>query len=148
MASALTGCLGIEDRREPLDATEYADRLFELTNQQRVAEDMPTLNWVDCIVEDAAQPRADAIPVDGDLEHQTLVAACHEGASAAENLSRSGETPEQIVERWMASPGHRANILNREFVDVGIACAALEDIGDLPMGQQPVMACSQVFEGP
>jgi uncharacterized protein YkwD len=33
-------------------------------------------------------------------------------------------TPKAIVAAWMASPGHRRNILAREFRDVGIGVAA------------------------
>lgn len=32
-------------------------------------------------------------------------------------------TPEQTVRAWMNSPGHRANILNRRFRDIGIGIA-------------------------
>jgi uncharacterized protein YkwD len=33
-------------------------------------------------------------------------------------------TPRAIVRAWMASPGHRANILNREYVEIGVGVAA------------------------
>ena len=45
------------------------------------------------------------------------------GWSLGENLAwGSGllATPERIVKSWMASPGHRANILNGNFQDIGI----------------------------
>jgi uncharacterized protein YkwD len=29
-------------------------------------------------------------------------------------------TPQEIVKAWMNSPGHRANILNRRFRDIGV----------------------------
>src|SRR3954451_4762964 len=41
-----------------------------------------------------------------------------------ENLAwgdRSKSTPRQIVKAWMASPGHRHNILTRRFREIGIA---------------------------
>jgi uncharacterized protein YkwD len=43
--------------------------------------------------------------------------------SVGENLAWGEEhlgTPAAIVEAWMNSPGHRANILNRSFEDLGI----------------------------
>lgn len=45
-------------------------------------------------------------------------------------------TPVQIVKSWMNSPGHRRNILDRRFRDIGIGAAAgaPEDVGDSPAG--------------
>ncbi len=46
--------------------------------------------------------------------------------SVGENLAWGEETagtPAAIVEGWMESPGHRANILRREFREVGIGLA-------------------------
>ena len=30
-------------------------------------------------------------------------------------------TPRQVVEAWLASPAHRANLLDRRFRDTGVA---------------------------
>jgi uncharacterized protein YkwD len=40
---------------------------------------------------------------------------------AGENLATGFETTEVLVEGWMESPGHRANILSPHFEDCGIA---------------------------
>jgi len=40
---------------------------------------------------------------------------------AGENLATGFETVELLVEGWMESPGHRANILSTDYADVGIA---------------------------
>jgi uncharacterized protein YkwD len=48
----------------------------------------------------------------------------HRGAIMGENLgwgSGSLATPRAMVRQWMASPGHRANILRPAFREVGIA---------------------------
>ena len=39
---------------------------------------------------------------------------------AGENIAAGQSTPEAVVNGWMKSPGHRANILNPGFVDIGI----------------------------
>ena len=39
---------------------------------------------------------------------------------AGENIARSEEPLAHILRRWMASPGHRRNILNPEFQETGI----------------------------
>ncbi|HEX2035276.1 MAG TPA: CAP domain-containing protein [Chloroflexota bacterium] len=40
-----------------------------------------------------------------------------------ENLAGGQETPEEVVSRWMDSPGHRANILNPQFTEIGAGLA-------------------------
>ena len=40
---------------------------------------------------------------------------------AGENLATGFDTVEMLVEGWMESPGHRANILSADYDDVGIA---------------------------
>ena len=40
---------------------------------------------------------------------------------AAENLAAGQTTPEQAVNGWMNSPGHRANIVNADLAQLGVA---------------------------
>ncbi len=40
--------------------------------------------------------------------------------SVAENLAYGGYEASSFIEMWMNSPGHRANILNRQLTHVGI----------------------------
>ncbi|BCJ96440.1 hypothetical protein acsn021_40090 [Anaerocolumna cellulosilytica] len=40
--------------------------------------------------------------------------------TAGENLAYGYNTPEAVVEGWMNSPGHRANIMNAKFRNIGI----------------------------
>ncbi|HEX8154194.1 MAG TPA: CAP domain-containing protein, partial [Thermoanaerobaculia bacterium] len=42
---------------------------------------------------------------------------------AGENLAVGYRGAEEIVEGWMSSPGHRANILNPAYEEVGLAVA-------------------------
>ena len=41
--------------------------------------------------------------------------------SAGENLARDFSNEEALVQAWMASPSHRANVLNANFTEVGLA---------------------------
>jgi uncharacterized protein YkwD len=43
--------------------------------------------------------------------------------SVGENLAwvTRGATPRQVLRSWLASPGHRANLLNARFRDTGVA---------------------------
>lgn len=41
-------------------------------------------------------------------------------APGAENVARGQETPHIVMDAWMNSPGHRANLLNPAFTAIGI----------------------------
>ncbi|WP_010097239.1 CAP domain-containing protein [Ornithinibacillus scapharcae] len=40
--------------------------------------------------------------------------------TAGENIAKGQSTPEQVVQTWMDSEGHKANILNPEFTHIGV----------------------------
>ena len=44
--------------------------------------------------------------------------------SAGENIAMGQTTPEQVVQAWMDSPGHRANIMNSSFTQIGVGYVA------------------------
>ena len=43
--------------------------------------------------------------------------------TAGENIAMGQKTPAQVVEAWMNSEGHRANILNANYTDLGVGVA-------------------------
>lgn len=44
--------------------------------------------------------------------------------SAGENIARGQKTPQAVVNAWMNSEGHRANILNASFTQIGVGYVA------------------------
>jgi uncharacterized YkwD family protein len=42
---------------------------------------------------------------------------------AGENIAAGQQSPEDVVKAWMNSPGHRANILKREYTQIGCGVA-------------------------
>ena len=40
--------------------------------------------------------------------------------TAGENIAKGYSTPAAVVSGWMSSPGHRANILNPSFTEIGV----------------------------
>ena len=44
--------------------------------------------------------------------------------SAGENIAMGQTTPEQVVQAWMNSPGHRENIMNSSFTHIGVGYVA------------------------
>ena len=44
--------------------------------------------------------------------------------TAGENIARGQASPAAVVSAWMSSPGHRANILNPSFTEIGVGYVA------------------------
>ena len=52
-------------------------------------------------------------------------------STAGENIAAGYSTPEQVVNGWMNSEGHRANILNAGFTTIGVCYNSVEEtVGD------------------
>ncbi|MPM72347.1 hypothetical protein SDC9_119320 [bioreactor metagenome] len=43
--------------------------------------------------------------------------------TAGENIAMGQKTPAEVVNAWMNSQGHRENILNSNFTDIGVGVA-------------------------
>jgi uncharacterized protein YkwD len=123
-----------------LDPLTYAAELVVETNAARADEGLPALTVSDCATSEASE-RADDLTGGEELEHASLapvIEACSPATTAAENLARAAATPHDVVDAWLASPGHRNNLLDPTLDQVGIGC--------LLDGAE--MLCSQVFLGP
>ncbi|MHB1473130.1 MAG: CAP domain-containing protein [Dermatophilaceae bacterium] len=63
----------------------------------------------------------------GTFHHQSLspilrvCSATRAATRAAENPARGNVSPDRLVALWMASPGHRANILDPKLTRIGVA---------------------------
>ncbi len=44
--------------------------------------------------------------------------------TAGENIAMGQETPKEVMNSWMNSPGHRKNILNPDFTELGVGIAS------------------------
>lgn len=135
---ALAGCsASAADPATAAGGEVLARELFDLTNAERAQAGEEPLVWSDCLAAFAAE-RARPFIADPDLAHDVLVAPCTDGVSAGENLSRSDRTAPEVVDAWMGSAGHRANLLSPDFAAVGVACLPADGA---------VYSCAQVFEG-
>ncbi|MGB4957769.1 MAG: CAP domain-containing protein [Candidatus Saccharimonas sp.] len=103
--------------------------LLEATNQARAEEGEPALK-VNAELTKAANLKvanmfteqywAHTAP-DGTTPWHWFQEADYHYAEAGENLAKNFTTSESTVAAWLASPTHRANLLHKEYVDVGFA---------------------------
>jgi uncharacterized protein YkwD len=103
--------------------------LIELTNAERRRAGLPELRANDRLVR-AAQIQAEQVAAAGRLEHtlagagypaleDRLAAAGYEWRDAGENLASGQRGAAEAMVTWMNSPGHRANILNDAYTELG-----------------------------
>ena len=120
----------------PQDSASFAARVLELTNIERQNAGLAPLA-MNSQLTDAAQNYSEVLASTGCFEHtcgpvpnfvDRDVQAGYTGWTAlGENIAAGFTTPEAVVAGWMASPGHRANILSPKFTEIGIAMVAAND---------------------
>lgn len=107
------------------------DTIFSLTNDSRVAYSLNPLTLNNKLAA-AAQSKADDMAAKGYFSHNTpdgktpwdfIKKSGYSYVVAGENLAVDFIDAEPIEDAWMASPGHRANILNKSFEEIGIGIA-------------------------
>ena len=103
---------------------DMAREVLELVNQIRIDNNLNPLIWNDSL-EMSAMVRATEIintfehtRPDGSSWYTTINTTYR---TAGENIAAGQRTSQQVVDEWMASPGHRANILNPNYTEIGVA---------------------------
>ncbi len=105
----------------------FRNRVVELCNEHRAANGVNNMLVLDTILTAAADVRAKEIVTvfehtrpDGSQWHTVLGEFNYTCYKAGENIAGGFSTPEAVVEAWMNSPGHRANILNPDYNKIGV----------------------------
>lgn len=60
--------------------------------------------------------------LDGRTFSQRITAAGYAWTAAGENIAAGPTGIEQVMNGWLQSPGHCANIMNGTYTEVGVAC--------------------------
>ncbi|MFD0901822.1 CAP domain-containing protein [Actinomadura sediminis] len=68
----------------------------------------------------AARGFFDHTDPDGDGPGDRIRSAGYRWSTYGENIAKGQPSPERVMESWMNSPGHRANILNCAFDEIGV----------------------------
>jgi Cysteine-rich secretory protein family len=119
-ATLLLAASAVAGVAAPASATP-ADSLYALVNDARAADGLPALVR-NASIEAVALNWANTMAASGKLEHNAAAASqLPSGWSAsAENIATGQPNATVMHADWMASAGHRANILG-DYTDVGIA---------------------------
>ncbi len=112
-------------------AAVLSGALVDLTNAERSAHSLSLLR-IDPLLTQAAQAKADDMAAKGYFSHVSLDGitpwhwisqAGYDFETAGENLAIDFFDSADVEAAWMASPTHRANIMNAGFTEIGIATA-------------------------
>lgn len=104
----------------------YVTRILELVNEERAKAGLSALE-LDTDITAAANVRA--VEIKQSFSHTRpngtsfSTALKEQGVSyrgSGENIAWGQKSPEQVMDGWMNSEGHRANILNANFKNIGI----------------------------
>ena len=113
-ATALAVTVGeqTEPKAEKLELLQIERNIITLTNAERARYGLPPLKIDDELVKSAR----------GHATWMTLKRTLrHTSRPVAENIAMGQRNSKEAVADWMASPGHRSNILNRGYRRIGAA---------------------------
>ena len=122
-----------EENIEEQTESTLASQIVAICNEYRVAEGLEPLSE-DPELDALAQIRAEEIVVY--FEHERpdgsdcfTVMKDYKCTLCGENIAAGQGNPKDVVDAWMDSEGHRANIMNKDFKKIGIGYSVGGEFG-------------------
>ena len=118
--------------------TPLEQDVFNLVNQQRAQNSLPPLS-IDWRLVQSARAHSQAMISHNEFAHQVSgeQPLCASGANndrydavgyvwnrCGENIAAGYTTAQAVMDGWMSSPGHRANILSADYCEFGVGYGA------------------------
>lgn len=118
----------------PQAPDSIAQAVVNATNQYRIQAGLSPLRWNPVLSVAALAHSQDMASNDffghmgsnGSSPLDRIRAAGYAYDSAGENVAAGYATPEGVVQAWMQSSSHRANILNPDFTEMGVGFFLME----------------------
>ncbi|MBY0124537.1 CAP domain-containing protein [Bacillus sp. S/N-304-OC-R1] len=110
----------------------YEQKVVELTNKERAKYGVPALK-LDENLSKVARAKSVDMQTKGYFDHNSPTYGSPFDMmkqfgityrTAGENIAMGQRTPEEVVNAWMNSEGHRKNILNSSFTHIGVGYVA------------------------
>jgi len=113
---------------EELKLSDIEKAVIEATNAERRKAELPPLKANQKLVV-AARDHATNMAKQDKLEHildekspaDRVLAQNYKFLRAGENIAWNQKTPADVLESWMNSEGHKANILHLDYTEIGVA---------------------------
>jgi uncharacterized protein YkwD len=117
----------------PNNASVVTQAIIDLTNHVRVENHLPALNPSPALMEAAQLHSNDMARLDEMLHEipgvpldtltQRAAYVHYDFQLLGENIAFNQADPASVVAAWMNSPPHRENMLDAQFIDVGVGLA-------------------------
>lgn len=124
--------VGDSNNSGSISFSEYAEEVVRLVNIERAKSEIAPLT-LDSELSKAADIRAKECNTkfshtrpDGSSCFTVLDELGISYRACAENIAAGQQTPEDVVNSWMNSEGHRANIMNSAYTKIGVGVTASE----------------------
>jgi uncharacterized protein YkwD len=114
---------------EPLSGDQWRADVLRLVNVERTSRGLDPVQQDARLAEQATQYACEMIfyeffahdnPVTGSSLADRAEEFNYDYWVVGENLAAGQRTPEEVVQAWMDSPGHRDNILNPAYTELGV----------------------------
>ncbi|WP_318036166.1 CAP domain-containing protein [Halobacillus amylolyticus] len=108
--------------------SNYEEKVVQLVNEERAKEGLAPLEMHNRL-SDLARMKSQDMADKGYFSHTSPTYGSpfdmmkqydFSYSTAGENIAAGQRTPQEVVEGWMNSPGHRANIMNESFTHIGV----------------------------
>lgn len=119
-------------------APSLANQVLGLVNQERRAAGLRPLR-LNPLLNASAQAHSQDMALNDFFSHQgsngskianRIAATGYRAFTYGENIAAGQASPESVMQAWMASPGHRKNILRSTVKEMGVGLTVLEtDLG-------------------
>ncbi|MDU0200869.1 MULTISPECIES: CAP domain-containing protein [Paenibacillus] len=115
--------------QESVNPSQSAQQVLDLVNQERTKAGLNSLS-LNSSLSKVAMAKAQDMYNNNYFDHQSptygspfdmMTAFGVTYNSAGENIAKGQTSPTEVMNQWMNSPGHRANILNSSYTQIGIA---------------------------
>ncbi|GAE35256.1 CAP domain-containing protein [Halalkalibacter akibai] len=118
-----------ETEQQPTQGiTDLESQVIELTNVERRNNGLPDLQ-ADASLSHVAREKSNDMQQNNYFSHTSPTYGSPFDMmrdfnvsynSAGENIAQGQRSPQEVVQAWMNSEGHRANILNAEYTHIGV----------------------------
>ncbi|KGP74412.1 CAP domain-containing protein [Pontibacillus yanchengensis] len=108
--------------------SQYEQKVVELTNEERTAQGLEPLK-IDKQLSDVAEKKSEDMAQNNYFSHNSPTYGSPfdmmnqfgvDYRTAGENIAKGQRTPQEVVDAWMNSEGHRKNIMNENFTHIGV----------------------------
>ncbi|MFC0523572.1 CAP domain-containing protein [Pontibacillus salicampi] len=117
-----------QSEQQSTELSQYEQKVVELTNEERKAQGLEPLQ-IDKELSNVAEKKSEDMAANNYFSHNSPTYGSPfdmmdqfgvDYRTAGENIAKGQRTPQEVVDGWMNSEGHRKNIMNESFTHIGV----------------------------